>query len=136
MNQPATSKYIPRPQGLDAEFHRLAVATGKVHVQRCEACGHHQHPPRRFCVSCSSRQLGFVPTANRGHVYSWVVSHFTVDTGWVADVPYTTVLVELDEGPRVVGAFSGDPSMLSIGMPVGIRPEPRNDDVVFLWIDG
>jgi uncharacterized protein len=131
-----TAKYTPRPLGLDREFYRLAVETGKVHVQRCHACGHHQHPPRRFCAGCGSADLGFVPTANRGEVYSWVVSHFTVDTGWAGEVPFATVVVQLPEGPRLVGAFTGDPATLAIGQPVGIRPEARSDEFAFFWIDG
>jgi uncharacterized protein len=132
----ATSKYIPRPTGLDAEWNRLTVATGKVHVQRCSQCSNHQHPPRRFCASCGSTDVAFVPTANRGAVYSWVVSHFTVDSGWIDDLPYATVLVQLSEGPRIVGAYSGDASTLSIGMPVSIRPDARSEDFSFLWVDG
>lgn len=132
----SAAKYVPRPTGLDREFFRLAVDTGRVHVQRCTACGHHQHPPRRFCAGCGSGDLAFVPTANRGTVYSWVVSHFTVDAGWADDVPFATVVVALDEGPRIVGAFTGDPASLAIGQPVGIRPEARSDDVAFFWIDG
>jgi hypothetical protein len=132
----ATSKYVPRPSGLDLEFNRLAIATGKVHVQRCDACGHHQHPPRRFCASCGSTDLAFVPTANRGEVYSWTTSHFTVDTGWIDDVPFATVVVQLTEGPRIVGAYHGDPATLTIGQPVSVRPEARSDDFAFLWVDG
>ena len=132
----ATAKYVPRPHGLDREFFELAIRTGKVHVQQCRACGHTQHPPRRFCAACGATDLGFVPTANRGEVYSWTVSHFTTDAGWVGDVPYATVVVQLAEGPRVVGAWSGDPAHLEIGQPVSVRPEPRSDDFAFLWIDG
>jgi uncharacterized protein len=132
----ATAKYTPRPHGLDREFFRLAIETGKIHVQQCRACRHDQHPPRRFCAGCGSDDLGFVPTANRGEVYSWTVSHFTTDSGWVDDLPYATVVVQLPEGPRIVGAFTGDPSTLEIGMPVGIRPEARTEDFAFLWIDG
>ncbi len=91
----ATAKYTPRPHGLDREFFQLAISTGKVHVQTCTACGHHQHPPRRFCAQCGSMELGFTPTDNRGDVYSWTVSHFTTDSGWVGDVPYATVVVQL-----------------------------------------
>ena len=131
-----TSKYVPRPQGLDLELNRLAVATGKVHLQRCASCGRHQHPPRRVCASCGGTDLGFVATANRGEVYSWVVSHFTVDTGWMEDLPYATVVVQLAEGPRVVGAYTGDPASLAIGQPVSVRPEARSDDFAFLWVDG
>jgi len=129
------TKYVPKPFGLDAEFFRLAIETGKVHIQRCNACGHHQHPPRMFCARCTSDDLAFVPTANEGGVYSWTVSHFTTDPGWVEDMPYATVVVELDEGPRLVGAWSGDPADLAIGLRVHIRPEQRTDDFAFLWID-
>lgn len=132
----ATAKYIPRPHGLDREFYHLALATGLLHVQQCRSCGRHQHPPRRFCASCTSTDVAFVPTTNRGTVYSWTVSHFTVDSGWADDVPYATVVVELDEGPRIVGAFSGDPSVLELGMAVSVRPEARTEDFAFLWIDG
>lgn len=132
----ATAKYTPRPHGLDREFFQLAISTGKVHVQTCTACGHHQHPPRRFCAQCGSMELGFTPTDNRGELYSWTVSHFTTDSGWVGDVPYATVVVQLPEGPRIVGAFNGDLTALEIGMPVSIRPEPRTEDFCFFWIDG
>jgi len=130
------TKYVPRPHGLDREFFRLAISTGKVHVQQCQSCGHHQHPPRRFCAACGSTDLGFVPTSNRGEVFSWTVSHFTTDSGWTGDVPYATVVVQLLEGPRLVGAWSGDPASLEIGQPVSVRPEERSDDFAFLWVDG
>ena len=129
-------KYVPRPHGLDRELFRLAIATGTFHVQRCEGCQHHQHPPRRFCAQCGSDDLGFVPTSNRGEVYSWTVSHFTTDPGWRDDVPFTTVVMQLDEGPRVVGTFTGDPATLELGQVVSVRPEPRSEDFAFLWIDG
>ena len=132
----APSKYVPRPNGLELELNTLTVQTGRLHIQRCTACGHHQHPPRRRCASCSGDQVGLVPTTNTGEVYSWVTSHFTVDSGWVDDVPYTTVVVQLTEGPRIVGAYNGDPELLRIGQKVGIRPEPRSDDFAFLWVDG
>lgn len=132
----ASAKYVPRPHGLDLEFFQLAIATGTVHVQRCRACEHAQHPPRMFCARCGSQDLGFVPSSNRGEVYSWTVSHFTTDSGWLGDLPYATVVVQLDEGPRVVGAWSGDHTTLAIGQPVGVRVEARSEDFAFLWIDG
>lgn len=132
----ATAKYIPRPYGLDLEFFHLAIQTGKVHVQQCVACGHYQHPPRRWCALCTSPELHFVPSTGRGEVYSWTVSHFTTDSGWEGDVPYASVVVELSEGPRLVGAFTGDPTSLTLGQSVSIRPEAKSDDFAFLWVDG
>lgn len=132
----ASAKYLPRPHGLDREFFQLAITTGKVHVQRCASCAHDQHPPRMFCARCGSDDVHFAPTTNRGEIYSWTVSHFTTDSGWVDDLPYATVVVQLDEGPRVVGAFSGDPATLEIGLPVSVRPEAQSEDFAFLWVDG
>ena len=132
----AYTKYIPRPFGLDREFFQLAIRTGTVHVQQCRACQHHQHPPRLFCAQCGSTDVGFVPTANRGEVYSWTVSHFTTDSGWLGDLPYATVVMQLPEGPRLVGAYRGDPATLEIGQPVSVHPEAQSEDFAFLWIDG
>ncbi|MPY94956.1 MAG: hypothetical protein GEV08_18425 [Acidimicrobiia bacterium] len=65
-----------------------------------------------------------------------MTSHFTVDRGWVGELPYTTIVVELDEGPRLVGAMratEGDD--LSLGMPVRIVGETKQDDFVFFWVE-
>ena len=132
----ATPKFVPRPHGIDKEFFQKAIATGKVHVQRCSDCAHHQHPPRQFCATCGSRDLAFVSTNGQGSVYSWTVSHFTVDSGWVDDTPYATVVVEVAEGPRIVGCYSGDASTLEIGQTVSLRPEAKSEDFAFLWVDG
>ena len=91
---------------------------------------------RYYCPSCASAAYSFVPSTGRGIVYSWVTTHFTVDRGWVADVPYTTVVVELDEGPRLVGALRGlDAAALRPGLPVVLVGEPRGDDFVFFWVE-
>lgn len=75
-------------------------------------------------------------TDNAGVVYSFTTSYFTVDSGWTEDVPYTTVVVEMPEGPRLVGTYSGDATKLKIGQAVTLRPEPKSDDFAFLWVDG
>src|SRR5438093_13360111 len=99
-------KYIPQPEGLNLEYHRMS-AGGTLHLQQCDDCGAFRHPPRYYCPRCSSAQWSWTPSPGHGRVYSWVVTHFTVDRGWVEDVPYATVAVELDEGPRLVCALRG-----------------------------
>jgi hypothetical protein len=136
-SRPSTGrKYVPEPEGLNLAFHR-ASARGALHLQQCEECGHFRHPPRHFCPQCASPRWSWTPVSGRGRVYSWVVTHFTVDRGWVDDVPYTTVAVELDEGPRVLGALRRDRDgvALSIGMDVTVSGEATGDDFVFLWVD-
>lgn len=131
-----TRKYVPKPEGINLEFHRPAVETGMLHVQRCTDCGAWRHPPRWYCPSCHSDRWGFEPVSGRGHVYSMAINHFTVDPGWADDVPFVTAVVELEEGPRVVGAMRGiEADGVELGLAVVVTPEARGEDFAFLWVD-
>jgi uncharacterized OB-fold protein len=128
-------KYVPKPEGLNLEFF-LRTVGGTLHLQRCDSCGHYRHPPRYYCPECSSDKYSWVPSPGRGRVYSWVISHFSTDPGWVGEVPFTTVVAELDEGPRLVGTLRGmEGSALKPGMPVLLVGEPKGDDFVFFWVE-
>src|SRR5712692_8010103 len=40
-----------------------AAKQGVLALQRCQACGHFQHPPYATCVNCMSIDLKFEPVA-------------------------------------------------------------------------
>jgi uncharacterized OB-fold protein len=64
------------------------------------------------------------------------LSHYTTEPAWKDDVPYATVVVELDEGPRIVGAARHpDPAAIRIGQRVRMVPERRTDDFAFLTVE-
>jgi uncharacterized OB-fold protein len=129
-------KYVPSPEGLNLEFHRGAIETGMLHLQRCGECGRFRHPPRWYCPWCHSDRWVFEPVSGRGHIYSMAINHFTVDRAWAREVPFVTAVVELQEGPRVVGAVRGlAPEQVEIGLPVVVTPEPRGEEFAFLWVD-
>jgi uncharacterized protein len=131
----SAQRYVPEPEGLNREFFRQA-AGGTIHLQRCEQCGEHRFPPRRYCRHCFSGDWEWDPSGGTGTIVSWVTSWFTRDPGWVDDVPYTTVVVQLDEGPRLLGAMRGmTVEDLEIGTRVVVRPEPIRDDFVFFWVE-
>ncbi len=128
-------KYVPKPEGLNLEFHRACLANGLLSVQRCSACGEHRHPPRWYCPSCHSGDYTFVPVSGRGEIYSMAINHFTVDPGWVEDLPYVTAVVQLDEGPRVVGSLRGvPPGEVKLGQVVEVSIEARGEDFAFLVV--
>lgn len=132
----ADARYVPRPEALNLELHRAAVATGRLHLQRCTDCGAYRHPPRYYCAACASPGYELVPSGERGVVHSLVVTHRSFDPGWAGDVPHVTVAVELDEGPRVIGALrSAGPGALAIGDRVHVSVEPRGDDFAFVWVE-
>ncbi len=140
MSTPATPpaksprKYVPETEGLNQEFFECCAA-GTLHLQRCE-CGRFRHPARYYCPQCFSDQWSWEPCSGLGKVASWVTSHFTIDRGWIDDLPYTSIVVELDEGPRLIGAMRAmTEADLSLGKPVRIVGEAKRDDFVFFWVE-
>jgi uncharacterized protein len=129
-------KYVPAPEGMNLEFHQICVATGLVHLQRCTECGVHRHPPRWYCPSCHSPNYEFAPVSGRGEIYSMAINHFTIDPAWVDDLPYITAVVQLVEGPRLVGDLRDvKPGEVALGQAVQVSIEPRGDDFAFLRVD-
>ncbi len=129
-------KYVPTPEGQNLEFHQACVRTGIVHLQRCSDCGTYRHPPRWYCPSCHSKRYEFAPVSGRGHLYSMAINHFTVDPAWVEDLPYITAVVQLDEGPRLVGDLRGvKPGEVGLGQILQVAVEPRGDDFAFFRVD-
>lgn len=133
---PGGKKYIPKPEGMALEFHRACVAAGVLHLQQCRDCDRFRHPPRWYCPHCHSKRAEFVPVSGAGTIYSMVINHSTVDRGWADEVPYISAVVELDEGPRVVGHLRGvEPGGASLGQAVQVVVEPRGEDVAFLVVE-
>ena len=135
MSAPAArpQKLVPSPDGRNADFYRLA-ASGRLHLQQCTSCAHYYHPPRYLCRECGSSELELVPSAGRGRVFSWTVTHRPVDPGWAAEIPYATVVVEMEEGVRIVGALRGlPPGDLALDLPVRAEIEVVNDEFARIW---
>lgn len=129
----APEKYIPKPDGLNAVFYTELASTGRLRAQACTACGSTQHPPRYRCGSCGSADFQWRDSSGGGSVVSWVTTHRDVALGWGAEVPYTTLIVELDEGCQVIGALEGDHGSLTVGARVQARVEPVTEAFARTW---
>ena len=79
-----------------------AAKQGVLALQRCQSCRHFQHPPYATCVNCMGIDLKFEPVSGKGRLYTWSVMHMQSITGFEDRVPYTTLLVELDEQPKLL----------------------------------
>ena len=111
---------VPAPDDLTKPFWE-ATAEHRLEIQHCSACGHYNHPPKRLCDKCTSPDLGFVPVSGHGQVYSYTVMRQTSIAGFEDKVPYTTLLVELEEQPQLllVSTVPGD----GVGIAIGQRTE-------------
>ncbi|MDP9101387.1 MAG: OB-fold domain-containing protein [Actinomycetota bacterium] len=109
----------PKPAvGRDNAYFWEGVDLGELRLQKCGGCGVVRHPPMPLCAECGSTDQGYVTSSGRGRVYSHVTHHYPPLPG--VERPHTVLLVELDEGVRMVSelAAGADPGMVRIGLPV------------------
>jgi uncharacterized OB-fold protein len=127
---------IPKPDELDLDLYQAIVNQGKICMQRCSSCSMHTHPPRYYCPSCSSPLFTFAPVSGLGIVYSYTVSHMSVEPAWQPLVPFLTLVVELQEGPRIVAtARNIDLRFVNIGLPVRVITEAKGTDFAIFWAE-
>ncbi len=102
----AARKPLPTPDADTIAFWR-GLQEGKLLLQHCGQCGHVQYYQQTTCRECGSERLDQRPASGRGKVHSFSVVHRAPGPAFKADVPYTVLLVELAEGPRMISTFTG-----------------------------
>ena len=96
-----------------------AAAAGQVALQRCEACGRVQYPPRECCAACLSDRLGWqVAPAVEGTLLARRVLHHSQEARFRAALPLGIGLVRLAAGPV---ALCFVPAPHAIGDRVAVR---------------
>ena len=126
-------RVVPSTDGLNGAFWARAAETGRLHLQRCAACRAWRHPPRYRCARCGSADWAWEEVSGRGHVFTWTVTHRPVDPAFAGELPYAVLVVELDEGPRVVGNLLGiEPAALALDLPVVVQVEVAGPGTAFL----
>jgi uncharacterized OB-fold protein len=90
--------------------NRAWFTSGALAVQRCAKCATLQHPPEEICHACGAMDFDHEVLSPAGTVHSYTVVHYAAHPALADAVPYTVVLVSLDDAPhlRVVGNVEGD----------------------------
>ena len=113
-------KPLPRGEEFNGEFYRFC-RQHELRFQRCQACGTWRHMPRESCQACGSFDWTWEPVAGTGEVFSWTVIHRALHPGFSEDLPYAAVVVELQEGVRIVSHVLDLPvDQLRVGLPVRV----------------
>lgn len=126
---PATTAFVLRPQvNRDTAFFWEGTRQGELRVQRCGSCGALRHPPGPACPACQALQPTYDVASGRGTVYSYVVHRHPPVPG--KELPILLVLVELEEGVRMVGELlDATPDDVKIGAPVRVSMVRVDDDL-------
>jgi uncharacterized OB-fold protein/acyl dehydratase len=111
-------KQRPRPAiSHDTRFFWDGIDLGELRIQKCGDCDALYHPPMVRCPGCGAYDLGYVIASGRGKVYSFVEIHHPQYP--IFDYPLIAVLVELEEGTRILSNLVGiDADDVEVGMPV------------------
>lgn len=134
MNTPI--KPTPEPSELSRPYWE-AAAEGRLVLQCCAACGKVRHYPRLLCDSCYSDAVAWKRASGRGTVHSWTVAHHAFHPAFAAELPYTLVTVDLEEGVRALGRWRSAAGP-SLGQAVqgGFEARERGVDLVFVPVSG
>ncbi len=77
-------------------------AAGELRYQRCGACAALQSYPRANCANCGANDMQWQTASGRGTVYAWTRVERAPSDEFRALAPYVIVLVDLDEGYRMM----------------------------------
>lgn len=86
-----------------------ACSEGRLVVQRCRSCGHHQFYPRPYCLACQG-EVEWVEVKGTGTIYSLTTVRVQVQPELTP--PYMVAIVELSEGPRLLTNIEGDSAQI------------------------
>lgn len=120
---------LPDTTGEMAPFWEAARRHHLV-VERCMGCGTFRFPARDLCSRCLSREAEWAPVSGRGAIFSFAVMHQIYHPAFADAVPYAVVVVELEEGVRLVSNVVDCPlDALRIGLPVEVVFEAVTPEV-------
>lgn len=134
-DEPAALRPLPVPTDDSAPYWE-AMNRHELLLQRCGACGRVVYLPAPMCDECQSFDLDHFVASGRGRVYSWTVVRHMGHPAF--EPPYAVLLVEIEEGPRILAqlaAPNGDEwERLEVGTPVRIAwddSEPEQSFATF-----
>ena len=120
----------------DSQFFWDGTAVGELRIQSCNACASLRFPPGPTCPDCGAFDRGHVVASGRGTVFSYVVHRHPPVTG--KELPIVLVLVELEEGLRMLGELVDVPddeiADVEVGMAVQVDFNRIDDDLTLpIW---
>ena len=101
----------------------------ELRMQKCPDCGHIRWPAGMFCPKCLSDKSEWVKLSGKGSVYTFGITHYIYDKWYTDKVPYVVAVIELAEGPRMMGNVTGyKHEDIKVGSPVEVYFDDANEE--------
>lgn len=105
----------------EAEPFWQGCKDGRLMLPRCRSCGRYHFYPRSFCPYCDDSNLEWCAASGNGTVYSFAIVRQPLEKAFAALVPYVIVIIELEEGVRMLSHLAGaDVESVVCGMKVRV----------------
>lgn len=105
-----------------------ALKENKLLGLKCQECGTVTVPPKMVCRKCTSPNMEVVELTGKGKIQTFTTCNVAPE-GREDEVPYVILLVELDEGPWIMGNLTGiDPKATTVEL-IGKRVKIRDNKV-------
>lgn len=105
-----------------------ALKENKLLGLKCQQCGTVTVPPKMVCRKCASPNMEVVELTGKGKIQTYTTCNVAPE-GREDEVPYVILLVELDEGPWVMGNLTGiDPTAATMEL-IGKRVKIEDNKV-------
>jgi uncharacterized OB-fold protein len=99
---------------LNFKQYSEALKQNKLLGLKCKQCGNIIVPPKIACANCASTELDIAELSGKGKIQTFTTV-FVPPEGREGECPYVIVLVELDEGPWIMGNLTGvDPNKVTM----------------------
>ncbi len=79
---------------------------GRISGLKCNGCGELSAQPRLVCAKCGGQDLDALELKGAGSIQTFTVNYVAAE-GRESEVPYIVAIVELDDGPWVMGNITG-----------------------------
>jgi uncharacterized protein len=116
-----------------AGIYRRHLESGRLGFQRCAGCGAAVFYPRVICPDCGGGpHLAWEISSGRGVVYATTAVYRREGD------PYNVVLVDLEEGFRMMSRVQGVPAeeVVEVGARVTLTLEPTDDGPIPVFVPG
>ncbi len=111
---------------LGVKEYRLALRENKLAGLKCKTCGFVTAPPRLACRNCGATDSEVVVLSGKGKIVTFTTV-FIPPENHRGQGPYLVVVVELEEGPWIMGNIQGaDPEKATLDL-IGKAVYMNND---------
>jgi uncharacterized OB-fold protein len=116
-------------QDSDSRPYWEGLRQGELRIQRCDSCARAVFYPRAICPHCFAEKLSWIVASGKGTIYAYTIAHQAFGR-FAEDVPFVVILVELEEGVRMLSRLLDAPrEQVRVGAEVRVTFEKVEEEL-------